>query len=85
MAEILTLAPPQRNMKGLAIKVDDVLDMAKEADLSEVLVIGRDKAGEVYIKGAKLGIYQQSRRDIRDLCTEVLDRLMIARMAEETA
>ena len=85
MADILTLAPPQRNLKGIAIKVDDVLDMAKEADLSEVLVIGRDKAGEVYIKGAKLGIYQQSRRDIRDLCTEVLDRLMIARMAEETA
>ena len=82
MADILTLAPPQRNHKALALRVDDVLDMAKEADLSEVLVIGRDKAGEVYIKGAKLGIYQQSRRDIRDLCTEVLDRLMIARMAE---
>lgn len=85
MAEILTLAPHQRNLPSVALTPEHVLDMAKEGDLTEVLVIGRDKTGEVYIKGAKLGIYQQSRRDIRDLCTEVLDRLMIARMAEETA
>ncbi len=85
MADVIHIAPPQRNLPSVALTPEHVLDMAKEGDLTEVLVIGRDKTGEVYIKGAKLGIYQQSRRDIRDLCTEVLDRLMIARMAEETA
>ena len=85
MADIITLATPQRNLPSVALTPEHVLDMAKEGDLTEVLVIGRDKTGEVYINGAKLGIYQQSRRDIRDLCTEVLDRLMFARMAEATA
>lgn len=82
---VVQIAPPKRNLKGFVLTIDDVLDMGKEAELLEVLVIGRDKTGEVYIKGSKSGIYQQSRRDIRDLCQEVLDRLMVARVAEETA
>lgn len=86
MAEILTLAPPQRNMKGLALTIDDVLDMAKEADLEQVLVIGRTKSGDLYYRGAKLGIWQQGKRDIRDLCQEVIDKITFAKqMAEETA
>ena len=85
MADIISLTPPKRNLPSVALTPDHVLDMAKEGELTEVLVIGRDRSGEFYVKGAKVGLYQQTRKDIRDLCTEVLDRLMIARMAEETA
>ena len=47
MADITTLAHPQRNLPSVALTPEHVLDMAKEGDLTEVLVIGRDKAGEV--------------------------------------
>lgn len=85
MADIIHIAPPRRNLPSVALTPEHVLSDAIEADLTEDLVIGRRKDGSLYVQGAKSGLYQQSRRDVRDLCQEVIDRLMIARMAEETA
>ena len=50
MADILTLAPPQRNLKGLAIKVDEGLPSA--ADLAGTAPAPVDAAAAVGAVGS---------------------------------
>lgn len=49
MADILEFSGPTR----LSIPVDRVLDRAKDAGLSEVVVIGYDKDGAFYFAGSE--------------------------------
>ena len=73
---VVEIAPPRKALKQIAISPDDALCMGQEADLAEVIVIGRTKDGELYCRAGKLGVYAQSRRDLARLAQDFLDDLM---------
>ena len=82
MADIVNLLPPQRNLPSTVLTPDHMLQAAQEADLKEVLIIGRTGDGELYYCGAKTGLYQQTRTDISRLCQDMLDELLFSKFEE---
>lgn len=82
MTNVLKLDPPRRALKQTAITPDDALAMGLESDLSEVLVLGRTKGGDLFYRGARLGVHAQSRTDLSRLCQSFLDELLANRIYE---